>query len=191
LWGLFLPCDISILGGIIHRNLKPANIFVDWDWIVRVGDFSHSVLWDEPVHGPAASDWHLSIDVHDRAPECLEERPTLKSDIHSFGLILDEFLSGEPGFARDSTRTHVVKQICQDEARPHIPDFLKAGAWRLIQDCWAQDPDERPSFVEILFRLDKMDFRIMGGVKSAKVVRFVKAVKSREKDLGIEIEGPN
>jgi hypothetical protein len=33
-----------------------------------------------------------------------------------------------------------------------------------------------------------MDFRITAGVDSAKVRRFVRAVRTREKELGIEIE---
>jgi hypothetical protein len=73
-------------------------------------------------------------------------------------------------------------------AHPAIPDFVCRDVSQLIRDCFEQDPEERPSFGDILSRLDKMDFRITPGVKSEKVRRFVEAVKSREKDLEIEIE---
>jgi hypothetical protein len=56
-----------------------------------------------------------------------------------------------------------------------------------ILDCLAVETTERPSFLDILFRLDKIDFRMTGGVKRDKVRRFVNAVQSREENLGIEI----
>jgi serine/threonine protein kinase len=31
----------------IHRNLTPDNILLDWNWVVRIGGFSHSVSLDE------------------------------------------------------------------------------------------------------------------------------------------------
>lgn len=74
-----------------------------------------------------------------------------------------------------------------DEVRPAIPDFFHLYVKWLINGCWAQNSDERPSFVEILVRLDRMDFRSTDHVKSAKVRRFVDAVKVHEKLLEIKI----
>jgi TPR repeat protein len=173
--------------GIIHRDLKPANILVDWDWIVRIGDFSHSVKAGE-AQREAISDQTLSIDGHYTAPECFEGFPTQTSDVFSFGLILCELLSGEPGFPPALPALEVMKKIVLDDARPPIPDYLHADAKQLILDCWAQDPDERPSFSDILYRLEDMDFQITRDVKSVKVRRFVEAVKAREKVLGIAID---
>jgi hypothetical protein len=81
-----------------------------------------------------------------------------------------------------------MKMIIVDGTRPSIPDFVDRKVRRLIWDCWKQSPDKRPSFEEILERLDEMDFRITARVDSGKVRRFVRAVKDREKVLGIEME---
>jgi hypothetical protein len=78
--------------------------------------------------------------------------------------------------------------IAIDNARPKIPDFIGREVKRLISDCWKPEPHKRPSFPEILERLEEMDFRITAGVNPAKVRRFVTAVNVREKELGIEIE---
>jgi TPR repeat protein/tRNA A-37 threonylcarbamoyl transferase component Bud32 len=173
--------------GIIHRDLKPGNILVDWDWIVRIGDLSHGVVVDDGPDEFIFGD-KLSLDAHYTAPECFANSPTLKSDVFSFSLILYELLSGKPGFSRDSEQREVMKKIDLCEERPLIPDFFHDDVKSLIQDCWAQDPEDRPSFVEILFRLDRMDFQITNNVKSEKVRRFVKAVKAREKVLGIDMK---
>jgi serine/threonine protein kinase len=122
------------------------------------------------------------------APECFENRRTLKSDVFSFGIILCELLSGQPGLPLNLPEPRLMRMIVVDRARPAIPDFVDRKVRRLICDCWKQKPHKRPSFEEILERLDEMDFRITAGVNSAKVRRFVKAVKAREKALGIEME---
>jgi serine/threonine protein kinase len=179
--------------GIIHRDLKPANVLVGWDWIVRIGDFSHSLLADEDGRAvPQATDRFglSSINARYTAPECFENEATLKSDVFSFGIILCELLSGQPGLPLNLPGPQLMRMIVMDSARPTIPDFVHRKVRRLICDCWKQKPDKRPSFEEILERLDEMDFRITAGVNSAKIRRFVKAVRDREKVLGIEIEAP-
>jgi hypothetical protein len=69
-----------------------------------------------------------------------------------------------------------MKMIVVDRTRPNIPDLVDRKVRRLITDCWKQRPDTRPSFNEILKRLDEMDFRIAAGANSGKVREFVKAV---------------
>jgi serine/threonine protein kinase len=32
---------------IIHGNLNPSNVFIDWNWIIRIGGFNHSQLADD------------------------------------------------------------------------------------------------------------------------------------------------
>jgi serine/threonine protein kinase len=174
---------------IIHHDLNPGSVFVDWDWIVRIGDFSHSIPVGE-AHREATFDERYSVDASYTAPECFENAPTLKSDVFSFGLILCELLSGKPGFRPNLNPLELMKQIIVDRRRPLIPDFLCDDVRLLILRCWAPDPDERPSFVEILTELDDIDFRITPGVNSEKVRRFVNAVRAREKDLGIDIDDP-
>jgi serine/threonine protein kinase len=177
--------------GIIHRDLKPANVLLDWDWIVRIGDFSDSHMADEYGRAlPHESDRFERLHLNPRyaAPERFENELTLKSDVFSFGMILCELLSGQPGFPLNLGPYEFMKMIVIDRARPDIPDFVGEEVKRLIGDCWKQKPGKRPSFEDILERLEEMDFRITAGVDSAKVGRFVRAVKTREKELGIEIK---
>jgi hypothetical protein len=81
-----------------------------------------------------------------------------------------------------------MKMIVIDRACPAIPDCISEEVKRLIGDCWKQKPRKRPSFEDILERLEEMDVRITAGVNAAKVRRFVTPAKTREKELGIEIE---
>jgi serine/threonine-protein kinase len=177
---------------IIHRGLNPANVLIDWDWIVRIGDFKHS-LFADGFGDASEKDLPTFISMHPRdfrysAPECFEDAPNLKSDVFSFGLILYELLTGNPLFASNSTPLLVMKRLVVEPSLPDIPDFVAPKVKLIILDCLKQEPHERPSFEQILLRLTKLEFEITRGVNSAKVQKFVTAVKHREKVLGIEIE---
>jgi serine/threonine protein kinase len=172
--------------GIIHRNLKPGNILLDWDWIVRICDFCRSISSD----GSDAELDHTSdqrfLDARYRAPECFDNQPTLKSDVFSFGLILYELLTGQPVFSSELQQCIVMKRLICDEAHPDIPDSVAPNAKLLIEDCLKYKPDKRPSFDAILFRLDEIGFQITRGVNSRKVRQFMTAVNDRERELGID-----
>jgi aurora kinase len=173
--------------GLIHRDLKPENILIDWDWIVRICDFCRSVLSAPPDSELDHKQNKPSPDAFYSAPECLDNKPTLESDVFSFGLILYELLTGQPAFAPDLGQYPVMKMILVDRALPDIPEYIDPEVKLLIKDCLKYKPEKRPSFETILYRLDKIGFQITGGVNSRKVRRFVTAVKDRERELGIEV----
>jgi serine/threonine protein kinase len=120
--------------GIIHRDLKPANVLVDWDWIVRIDGFSHSRLADE-YGGSVAQEIDRfglsSINARYSGPECFENRPTVKSDVFSFGIILCELLSPQPGLPLSLPGPQLMKRIVRDRPRPAIPDFVGRKVRRL------------------------------------------------------------
>jgi hypothetical protein len=103
------------------------------------------------------------------SPECFKNDPTLKSGVFSFGIILCEMLSCQPGFPRNLPGPQLMKMIVLDQARPVIPDSVDRKARGLIRDCGKQNAPKRPSFEEILERLDAMDFKIAAGVNSVRV----------------------
>jgi serine/threonine protein kinase len=72
---------------VIHCNLNPDNILLDWDWNVRIGDFGYSISPDKPVIPNANPDWP-AIDSHYLAPECYSNEYGWESDVLSFWLIL-------------------------------------------------------------------------------------------------------
>jgi serine/threonine protein kinase len=114
------------------------------------------------------------------APECYSNECSPKADVFSLGMILYEMAAGAPAFSNGSNPMMVAKELVIDENRPPIPE----GIWRcmkgLITDCWADDPDDRPSFAEIVEWLQEMDFKVVPGVNSAKLSRFLEAITALE-----------
>jgi serine/threonine protein kinase len=106
----------------------------------------------------------------------------------NFGLLLCELLTGNPPFPPDLDKITVMKRIAVDGLRPDLPDWIAPNVKTIILDCLKDNPEDRPSFTDILWHLNEIGFQITDGVDPVKVEKFVKAVKDREKMMGIEID---
>lgn len=90
------------------------------------------------------------------APELLaaEGLYTDKVDVYAFGVLLNEMLARRPPFAGVNGDRAV--QLAKAGQRPEIPLSVPAEAKALIQSCWQENPNERPSFAHIHARLIAM-----------------------------------
>ncbi|KAK4430030.1 Integrin-linked protein kinase [Sesamum alatum] len=143
---------------IIHRDLKPRNVLLvnsSADHI-KVGDFGLSKLMREQhshdvykMTGEAGSYRYM-------APEVFKhQKYDKKVDVFSFAMILYEMLEGEPPFSH-----YEPYEAAGYVAEGHRPVFRAKGFTpelrELIEYCWAADMNMRPSFLEILKRLEKI-----------------------------------
>ena len=91
-------------------------------------------------------------------------RPTKQSDCYAFGMVIYEVLSGHVPFAPFS-RFAVIRRIADGE-RPQRPGGVEGAwftddLWRLLNRCWATQPEDRPSVPAVLEFLE----RVSGGAK--------------------------
>jgi TPR repeat protein len=170
--------------GVIHRNLTPDNIMLDWHWNVRVGDFGNSISKDERSM-PTQNDhcrnqtWR-SCDSHYLAPECYEDISVPASDVFSFGLILYELVVGKPAIPKNLKTFAVQIRLDRGDIPLDIPEFIRSDVRKLIADCWSREIADRPSFNQILDRLKEMKFKLTVNVNSSKLFKFVKEIQDWE-----------
>jgi serine/threonine protein kinase len=161
---------------IIHGDLTPENILLDWDWKVRIANFGRSTFTNtviDPNTTPRG-------DAHYLAPECYENIIVPENDIFSFGLILYELMVGEPVFPKSMIHQDVMGKLVLGNWEPNIPSSVHPRTRDLIRDCWAVNFLERLSFNEILDRLKEMRFKLSPKVNSSKVTAFVKEIQEWE-----------
>ncbi|KAF2157880.1 kinase-like protein [Myriangium duriaei CBS 260.36] len=70
--------------GYIHLDLKPANIFIDWEGVLKIGDFGMASVWPAPPHLDGEGDREYI------APEVLGGRFDKPADIFALGMIMLE-----------------------------------------------------------------------------------------------------
>eukprot|EP00268_Persea_americana_P041440 TRINITY_DN4130_c0_g1_i4.p1 TRINITY_DN4130_c0_g1~~TRINITY_DN4130_c0_g1_i4.p1 ORF type:complete len:176 (-),score=26.48 TRINITY_DN4130_c0_g1_i4:264-791(-) len=145
---------------IIHCDLKPKNIFLDSGGQLKVAGFGSIKLSKlspdraKLAHGAQIDHSNLYI-----APEVYRDEIFDRSvDTFSFGLILYEMTEGAQPLQPNSPED-AAKMICLEGARPffklkskYYPPDLK----ELIVECWDPEPLVRPTFSEIIVRLDRI-----------------------------------
>ncbi|GBB94497.1 hypothetical protein RclHR1_23680002 [Rhizophagus clarus] len=83
------------------------------------------------------------------APEVLySKRFTSASDIYSFGVMMNEIISGLPPFNSVAHDNQLAAEICLGK-RPEIPMHTPKLLEELIKRCWDTNPSSRPSAKEL------------------------------------------
>lgn len=146
---------------IIHCDLKPKNILLDSGGQLKISGFGlisfARVSPDKAKLAQPGTQAELSrLYV---APEVYKDEIFDRSvDAFSFGLILYEMIEGAQPFYPSSPE-EAAKMICLEGKRP--PFKIKAKNYppdlkELIEECWDPESVVRPTFSEIIVRLDKI-----------------------------------
>jgi serine/threonine protein kinase len=95
-----------------------------------------------------ASDTRADGGLRWMAPELLTQDecvPTMASDIYSYGMTCYEILSRQAPFESVRNDLTIMRKVING-IRPERLDLYNPGRiWTIIVQCWAQDPDKRPS----------------------------------------------
>lgn len=127
-------------GGIIHRDIKLANIVLDDTGHVRLMDFGIAV-----TDGEVPDNYEGTLPY--MAPEVLQKKPfDYRIDIYALGITAFAMLTGKTPFMAPTADTLITKQI--EEPPPDIDsvvDGIPDGLAEFIRRALIKDPEQRIS----------------------------------------------
>ncbi|KAM4101052.1 hypothetical protein ACB094_05G113700 [Castanea mollissima] len=140
---------------IIHRDLEPSNILRDDSGHLKVADFGVSKLMtvkeDRPLTCQETSCRYVAPEVY------INEEYDTKVDVFSFALILQEMIEGCPPFS--AKQENEVPKVYVAKERPPFNSPAKYYAYGLkdlIEECWSEKPARRPTFRQVITRLESI-----------------------------------
>jgi serine/threonine protein kinase len=122
--------------GIVHADIKPANILFTVKRVLKIADFGLSrafgeAAWTEPAGSLLGTARYSSPE------QAMGKRLTDKSDIYSLGVVMYECLTGQIPFAADTTIATLTGRIGKK-----FPENADLG---LLEDAIMMTGDPEPS----------------------------------------------
>jgi len=141
--------------GVLHRDVKPANILIDAYDQVGLADFGLAAL---PGPGLASDETFQALTPAYTAPEILRRQPpTQYGDVYSLAATLYALLSGRaPRWPESGTPTLVEVLKQQQRPLPPIPD-VDPGLMRLLDRALSLEPTARPTAADFRDQLAALD----------------------------------
>jgi serine/threonine protein kinase len=156
---------------IVHRDIKPDNLVLRPDNLVKILDFGIA----RDLSHPDALDGIPLGTLGYMAPEQIGRAAlTSAADIFSLGVILYELATGaHPFLAKTASETtRAIALLDPNPRRIARPPLLgHSDLERLILAMLAKDPNQRPDAAAVAVRLEKIARRPEGGIR-ARTVRL-------------------
>ncbi|KAL9985710.1 hypothetical protein ACROYT_G008146 [Oculina patagonica] len=135
----------------VHRDLAARNVLVGHDNRVKVSDFGLMRQIYEDVYSAKKT---KKLPVKWMAPESIHDSIfTIKSDVWSYGVFLWEMatMGGVP--YPTMSNAELCREL-KDGYRMERPEMCCDEVYELMNECWEEDPTARPSFSQLIDRLE-------------------------------------
>jgi serine/threonine protein kinase len=140
--------------GVLYRDLKPANVGIDYQGQVRLFDFGFARTCNEE-QGRLLT--HMVGTPRYMSPEvaCSDGKYGFPSDVHSFAMVLWEMLALRKPFENTKCMKDLLKALHAQQKRPSLKPVMSLHIRSLLKASWHPDPDLRPTFALIVNQLEK------------------------------------
>ncbi len=126
--------------GLIHRDVKPANLLLASGGIVKITDFGIARAVGSAAVTPSGE--MMGTPGYHAPEQVVGAQVTSASDLYALGVVAYECLAGTPPF----TGTPVEMAVAhRDRPLPPLPPWVPADVSALVGDLTAKDPARRPA----------------------------------------------
>ncbi|MEY2480035.1 MAG: eukaryotic-like serine/threonine-protein kinase [Verrucomicrobiota bacterium] len=158
--------------GLIHRDVKPANILFADAQTAKIGDFGLAMAAEEK--GDARGEiWGTPYYV---APERLNNEPEdLRSDLFSLGATMFHAAAGCPPFEGETNSANALRELKKNPLDLAVvaPDISRPTT-RIVNRMIAPDPAQRfASYAELIEQLERAHRKLLGLDKPSRRLRWI------------------
>ena len=136
--------------GIVHRDIKPDNLYAMGDGTIKLGDFG--IAQTDATTQMTGKETDIVGSVHYLAPEITSGKPaTAQSDIYSVGVTFFELITGHVPYIKSSAIDIAIAHVKEKFPSPkkYLPNCPKEVE-RIIFKCVKKNPKERYASAEEL-----------------------------------------
>ncbi|KAM7273716.1 hypothetical protein ACFE04_028380 [Oxalis oulophora] len=146
---LLLGLDYLHTNGIMHRDIKGANILVDNKGQIKLADFGASKQVVELATMSGAKS--MKGTPYWMAPEVIRQTGhSFSADIWSVGCTVIEMATGKPPWSEQYKEVAALFYIGSTKCQPDIPEHLSAEMKSFLLQCLQREPNTRPTASELL-----------------------------------------
>ena len=135
-----LALSVAHEARVIHRDVKPANIMIREDGLVKLTDFGIARALDASGHTRHGE--MLGTPNYISPEQAMGEPATEASDLYALGVVGHEMLTGAKPFDRGTPIATALSHVREEP--PPLPDGVPVDLARLIEACLAKEPEDRP-----------------------------------------------
>ena len=134
--------DAAHAAGLVHRDVKPANVLLTADDHVYLSDFGITRSIDAETQVTDSGEWVGTVDF--MAPEHLSGKPVdARSDVYALGCVLFMALTGAPPFRRETVAQTITAHLHQPPPRASTTAGVPVAFDGVLARALAKRPQDR------------------------------------------------